>query len=193
MRARLSDAAAGPSPSPSPSLLDVRVGRRGLQSAAAGLFLLLGVCGCAPSATARAGENGSRTANASPSISTVVPDDTPAPHDQEKASSPSPSAGTNSLATAAMRSFCHPERSRQAWIAGLDPYLTLAAASAYATVQPSRVDCTRVIATAHSGEGDDFTQLVTVPTDAGLYHVTVTRASASERWLVFRIALVTAQ
>ncbi|MGT2427522.1 hypothetical protein [Amnibacterium kyonggiense] len=48
-------------------------------------------------------------------------------------------------------------------------------------------------ATAHPGEGDDFTQLVTVRTDAGLYRVTVTRASASERWLVFRIAPVTAQ
>ena len=193
MRARLSDTAAGPEPSPSPSRHDVRIGRRGLQSAAAGLFLLLGVCGCAPLATARTGENGSRTAEPRPSISRVIPDDTPAPHDQEKASSPSPSAGTNSLATAAMRSFCHPERSREAWIAGLDPYLTLAAASVYATVQPSRVACTRVTAAPRPGEGDGFTRLVTVPTDAGPYRVMVTRASASERWLVFRIALVTAQ
>jgi hypothetical protein len=92
-----------------------------------------------------------------------------------------------------MRSFCHPERSPQAWLAGLDPYLTLAAASAYATVQPSRVTCTRVTATARLGEGDDFTQLVTVRTDAGIYRVTVTRASAAEGWLVFRIAPVTAQ
>jgi len=93
----------------------------------------------------------------------------------------------------AMRAFCRPRLTRPVWIADLDRYLTLAAASAYATVQPSRVACTRVTATAHQGEGDDFTQLVTVRTDAGLYRVTVTRASASGRWLVFRIAPVTAQ
>lgn len=189
MRARLSGTAAGPSP----SRHDVRVSRRGLQSAAAGLFLLMSVCGCAPSATAHAGENATRPANATPATSTVNPGETTALHDQEMASSPSPSAGTNALATAAMRSFCHPERSRQAWIASLDPYLTFAAASVYATVQPSRVACTRVTAAARQGEGDGFTRLVTVPTDAGPYRVMVTRASASERWLVFRIALVTEQ
>lgn len=171
----------------------VRVCRRELQSAAVGLLLLLGVCGCAPSATAHAGENASRTANTAPSAVTVVPDETAVPHDQELTSSAAPTAGTDVLASAAMRSFCHPERSQQAWIAGLNPYLTLAAASAYATVQPARVSCTRVTAIAHPGEGDNFTQLVTVRTDAGPYRVTVTRASASERWLVFRIAPVTAQ
>jgi hypothetical protein len=92
-----------------------------------------------------------------------------------------------------MRSFCHPERSQQAWIVSLDPYLTVTAASVYATVQPARVACTRVTAAAHPGEGDDFTRLVTVRTDAGPYRVTVTRASASERWRVFRIAPMTAQ
>ena len=171
----------------------VRVRRRELQSSAVGLLLLVGVCGCAPSAIAHPGENPSRTANATSRASTVVPEETAAPHDQELASSASATAETDVLASAAMRSFCHPERPQQAWIAGLDPYLTLAAASAYATVQPARVACTRVTATAHPGEGDDFTQLVTVRTDAGLYRVTVTRASASERWLVFRIAPVTAQ
>lgn len=187
MRACRRDATAGPAPTS--SRRDVRVRRRELQSTAAGVLLLLGVCGCAPSATGHAGENASRTEKATSSASTVVPDKTAAPHDQELTSS----AGTNTLASAAMRSFCHPERSPQAWIAGLDPYLTLAAASAYATVQPARVACTRVIAIVHPGEGDDFTQLVTVRTDAGLYRVTVTRASATERWLVFRIAPVTAQ
>lgn len=191
MRACRRDATAGPAPTS--SRRDVRVRRRELQSAAAGLLLLLGVCGCAPSATAHAGENASRTAKTTSSASTVVPDETAALHDRELTLSPSPSAGTNALASAALRSFCHPERSQQAWIAGLDQYLTLAAASAYATVQPSRVACTRVTATVHPGEGDEFTQLVTVRTDAGLYRVTVTRASTSERWLVFRIAPVTAQ
>ena len=191
MRAHRRDATAGRAFPP--SRRGVRVRRRALQSAAVGLLLLLGVCGCAASATAHAAENPSRTANATSRASTVVPGGTAAPHDQELKSSEAPTAGTDVLASAAMRSFCHPERPQQAWIAGLDPYLTLAAASAYATVQPSRVACTRVTATAHPGEGDGFTELVTVPTDAGLYRVTVTRASASERWLVFRIAPVTAQ
>lgn len=191
MRARLRDTTA--SPAPTPSRRGVWVRRRELQSAAAGLVLLLGVCGCAPSATAHPSENTSRMANGTSSTSPLVPDETAAPHDQELTSSPSPAAGTIALASAAMRSFCHPERSQQAWIAGLDPYLTLAAASAYATVQPARVPCARVTAAAHPGKGDDFTQLVTVRTDAGLYRVTVTRASAAERWLVFRIVPVTAQ
>lgn len=176
-----------------PSDRGIRVRRRELQSAAASLVVLLGVCGCAPSATAHAGENASQTANTAPPAVTAVPDETAAPHDQELTSSASATAGTDVLASAAMRSFCHPKRSQQAWIAGLDPYLTLAAAFAYATVQPARVACTLVTATTHPGQGDDFTQLVTVRTDAGLYRVTVTRASASERWLVFRIAPVSAQ
>jgi hypothetical protein len=92
-----------------------------------------------------------------------------------------------------MRAFCRPQLTRPVWIADLDRYLTLAAASAYATVQPSRVACARVTAAPRPGEGDDFTRLVTVATDAGPYRVMVTRASASERWLVFRSALVTAQ
>lgn len=191
MRARLRDTIA--SPVPTPSRRGVRVRRRELQSAAAGLVLVLGVCGCAPSATAHPSENTSRMTTGTSSTSPLVPGDTAAPHDQELTSSPAPMAGTNALASAAMRSFCHPERSQQAWIASLDPYLTLTAASVYATVQPARVACTRVTAAAHTGEGDDFTQLVTVPTDAGHYRVTVTRASASARWLVFRIAPVTAR
>ena len=65
----------------SPLRRGVRVRRRALQSAAVGLLLLLGVCGCASSATARAGENPSRTANATPLASPVVPNETTAPHD----------------------------------------------------------------------------------------------------------------
>lgn len=175
-----------------PSRQGLRVPRRELQSLSVGVLLLLSVCGCAPSATTHAGENAPSTATAPSRATTVVPE-TPAPHDQELTPSASATAGTAVLASAAMRSFCHPEWTQQAWLAGLDPYLTLAAASAYATVQPSRVTCTRVTAAALLEEGDDFTRLVTVQTDAGLYRVTVTRASATERWLVFRIAPVTAQ
>ena len=153
-------------------------------SGSAATALVLALTGCAVQQPPETGVSIAETAQTT---------STRSPHDWSMPSATSSSEGTSALAALAMRAFCRPQLTRPVWIADLDRYLTLAAASAYATVQPSRVACTRVIATAHSGEGDDFTQLVTVPTDAGLYRVTVTRALASERWLVFRIAPVTAQ
>ena len=157
---------------------------RHVVSGSAATALVLALSGCAVQQPPETGVSVAATSRVT---------STESPHDWSTPSATSSSEGTSALATAAMRAFCRPQLTRPVWIAGLDPYLTLAAASAYATVQPSRVACTRVIATAHSGEGDGFTRLVTVPTDGGQYRVMVTRASASERWLVFRIAPVTAQ
>ena len=150
------------------------------------LLLVLATTGCAATAHPRDGTR-LQTASRSGSAAAATPPSDDAP------TGATSSAQALAVAEHAAVRFCRPELNRQAWITDLDPLLTLAAANAYGTVQPSRVACTRVTATAHPGEGDDFTRLVTVPTDAGPYRITVTRASVSERWLVFRIAPVTAQ
>ena len=157
---------------------------RHVVSGSAATALVLALSGCAVQQPPETGVSIAETPRATA---------TGSPHDWSMPSATSPAEGTSALAAVAMRAFCRPQLTRPVWIADLDRYLTLAAASAYATVQPSRVVCTRVTAAAHAGEGDGFTQLVTVPTDAGLYRVTVTRESVAERWLVFRIAPVTGQ
>lgn len=92
-----------------------------------------------------------------------------------------------------MGAFCRPNATGPEWIAGLDRYLTLSAASAYATVDPARVRCRDVVGAPQAKHGDGFSRLVTVMTDAGPYRVTVTRASLSDRWLVFHIAPASAR
>lgn len=91
------------------------------------------------------------------------------------------------IALQAMGRFCRPQLSPADWISGLDPLLTLEAASAYATVNPARVRCTRTAPPARLLEGDGFTQVVAVPTDGSAYRVTLTRSSLSDPWLVSRI------
>lgn len=114
------------------------------------------------------------------------------PHDDIPTSSSTPSVQVTALAGRVVERFCRPTLSRQKWIAGLDPFLSLAGADAYSTVDPSRVACTRVTGSPRAGVGDEYTRVVTVPTDVGPYRVTVTREAVSDPWLVFRVAPISA-
>ena len=81
----------------------------------------------------------------------------PVPHDAEPSGAGTAPGAAAAVGTAAMRAFCQPRLSAGTWIARLDPFLTLSAASSYATVDPSRVHCTRVTGASSTGTGDDFT------------------------------------
>lgn len=117
---------------------------------------------------------------------------TGAPRDDGPTDARTASAQARDVAQRAMARFCRPRLTRQAWTAGLHPLLALAAAGAYSTVDSSRVGCARVTGPPHAGAGDGYTRLYSVPTDAGVYRVTLTRMSLSDRWLVFHIAPVSA-
>ena len=110
-------------------------------------------------------------------------------HDRQTSATPAVIA-TLDTAVAAAKRFCRPELSKSRWFADLSPLLTLEAASVYATVNPARVQCSRVVLPARKDEGDGFTQVITVQTDRSPYRVVLSRSSLSDPWLVFRITPV---
>ena len=114
---------------------------------------------------------------------------TSAPADSEDAGTAEGRRGAAAVAVAAVAALCHPGRSAADWWSALEPFLTPAAAEAYRTVDPNRVPCTRVAGAAMPRSGDGFTQLVTVPTDAGGCVVSLQRAHQQDRWVADRIAL----
>ena len=144
---------------------------------------LAGCTGTAGTAT----EHDRSRSSATPSVVAV-------PHDAV----PSATAGNDvaeaaHTAGAALRAFCQPRRSPSAWIAGLDPWLTMSAAAVYATVDPARVPCSRVTDAGHAAAGDAFTRVVVIPTDAGRYRVTVSRQSTTAPWLASQLVPMVAR
>lgn len=168
---------------------DRRVPWRTCGTAAAAMVAVLTLAGCSTLPTARPVDVPSSRAVLSDSES---PDATrtgaiPVPHDRPASAPATARADAVELAVEATRLFCRPRLTRERWVGDLDRVLTLQAASVYATVDPARVQCSRVGQAARAGEGDGFTQLVTVPTDTWPYRVSLSRASLSAPWLVFRI------
>lgn len=156
----------------------------GRTAAAGGAALLLTLTGC--SSTPDTGAASPRPA-AEP-----TPSATPVPHGSAPEGAAPDGAGQSTRAGLAVAAhatglFCRPTVSRSKWISDLDAELTLEAAAAYRTVDPARIPCRKVTGPAEAVTGDDYTQLVTVPTDAGRYRVTLSRSSPTASWLVFRI------
>lgn len=161
-----------------------RARRLVLSSAVAGVLLLSGTgCGSQPRETPAS----SSTAAAARPVGSATA--TRAPADGADEATPGSRRSAVQVATAAVRAFCHPERDAAAWFAALSPYLTADAQAAYSSVLPSRVPCSAVTGAATAGSGDGFTQLVTVPTDAGDCSVWVQRPRQSSPWRVARIVL----
>lgn len=159
---------------------------RGAGAAAMAAVLTLAGCSALPS-EGSAGVPWSRAVvseSQSPADKTTAAG--PVPHDRQASATAARFDGVG-LAVEATRLFCRPRVSRARWIADLDRVLTLEAASVYATVDPARVQCSRVGQPARAGEGDGFTEVVTVPTDTSPCRVSLSRASLSAPWLVFRI------
>lgn len=168
----------------------------GVRVVAAAGVLLFGLTGCTPSPADRSdsapqGSSPVPTAGA-PRLSSPSGSSSPGLHDLE----PTHSAvigGVLQIAVEAMGRFCRPRLSAARWIAGLDPFLTLEASTVYASVDPARVQCSRVAPPAQLVEGDGFTQVATVQTDRSAYRVILSRSSLSDPWLVSHIAPGNAQ
>ena len=108
---------------------------------------------------------------------------TPVP---EAAASSQESALT--AATAVLTAFARPELSYPVWIAGLYPRLTQAGAAAYEDTDPATIPVHQITGEGRVHAGStDLALIVLLPTDAGLYGVSLSRPSISAPWLADRI------
>lgn len=132
--------------------------------------------------------------SSSPTVTSTSPANPTPPVDMGATADPVPEAGTDSQAAAidtaekAITAFARPDLSYDEWINGLYPYLTQAGAAAYEDTDPARVPVRQV-----TGAGTilpastEVALIVQVPTDAGLYNVSLSRPSPDAPWLADRI------
>jgi len=115
------------------------------------------------------------------------------PHDDGEVT-PAPEAAGQSqaaaiaAATAALEAFAQPDLGYDEWWAQLLPLITEQAGVAYAGTNPAEIPVRLVTGGGIVLEGStEVSLIVQLPTDAGLYNVTLTRASADAPWLADRI------
>ena len=92
------------------------------------------------------------------------------------------------LAEKTMRLFARPDRPADAWWADLEPLLSAQARQDYYGVDPARVPVTAVTGPARLVPLDtELVAIAHIPTDAGLYAVTLSRTPQAPAWMVERI------
>lgn len=137
--------------------------------------------GCVPQITNQLAP----TPDATPTSSTPSDNDTvpPAP-----TAAPSSQAAAVDVADKLMTAYARPDLTADAWIAGLDPYLTQNGAAAYAGTDPSQVPVSQVTGTGTvMPAATAYALNVSVPTNKGTYVVALTRPSTTSPWLADRI------
>lgn len=117
----------------------------------------------------------------------------PAPTDDASVL-PVPEAGTDSRAgaiTAAEKvvtTFGQPTLDASTWMNNMYPLLTQTGAAAYEGTDPAQVPVHQVTSAGTILDGStEVALIVQVPTDAGLYNVSLSRTGASAPWLADRI------
>lgn len=84
--------------------------------------------------------------------------------------------------------FGRPDLPYQDWINGLYPLMTQTGAAAYEGTDPQNVPVRQVTGPGSILDGStEVALIVQVPTDAGTYNVSLSRASADAPWLADRI------
>lgn len=159
--------------------------------AIAPLVLVLALAGCV-------GSNDQPAPAASPTRSSAPPTApnpvNPSPPFDDETVAPVPEAAEDSQSAAvtaaerAVTAFARPDLSYEEWIAGLYPHLTQTGAAAYEDTDPANVPAREV-----TGPGTilpastEVALIVQIPTDAGLYNVSLSRPGADAPWLADRI------
>jgi hypothetical protein len=88
----------------------------------------------------------------------------------------------------AVAAFGRPDLPYQEWINGLYPLMTQTGAAAYEGTDPQNVPVHQVTGAGSILDGStEVALIVQVPTDAGTYNVSLSRASADAPWLADRI------
>lgn len=155
------------------------------------LAALLMLTGCtSDTATPETATSPSTSSGITP---TAEPSEPHTPHDEvTPLEAPEADAGSQSSAISAAEravdAFANPQLPYQEWIEGLYPLLTQAAATAYEGTDPANVPATQVIGTGQVLAGStEVALIVQVPTDAGLYNVSLSRPGGDAPWLADRI------
>ena len=159
--------------------------------AAVPLAVLLTLSGCASGANTSA-NTPLPSSSSTGSPSTTGPNPTPPVGDPTVA--PVPEASETSQAAAidaaekVVTAFGRPDLPYQAWMDGLYPLMTQAGAAAYEDTDPTNVPVHQVTGDGKILDGStEVALIVQVPTDAGLYNVSLSRTSADAPWLADRI------
>ena len=151
----------------------------------AALFLaVLALTGCDSTAS---GSNVSVPPSASPSTST--PQSTGGTEgDLLPAIPPEQKAAAAQAAVRVVQTFGQPELTPEAWMEAMYPLLSTKGATAYLHTDPANIPVTAVVGKPTVLTGLTATYaIVDVPTDAGLYTVTLTRDDDNSPWLAERI------
>ena len=91
-------------------------------------------------------------------------------------------------ATVALETFAQPDLDYDTWWAQMLPLITEQAGIAYANTDPAQIPVRQVTGAGTVLEGStEVSLIVQLPTDAGLYNVTLTRAGVDAPWLADRI------
>jgi len=91
-------------------------------------------------------------------------------------------------ATTVMEAFAQPELDADAWWREMLPLLSQEGAYAHEGTDPARIPVTSITGAGEILDGStEVSLIVRIPTNAGLYHVTLTRPDTSSPWLAERI------
>lgn len=139
--------------------------------------------GDGPTGDAGGPTSNSPTSSARPTTptddATAAPVPEAAPHSQ---------AAAISAAETVITAFGRPTLDYQTWINGLYPLLTQAGAAAYEDTDPAKVPVHHVSGAGTILPGStELALIVTVPTDAGPYNVSLSRKSNTAPWFAERI------
>jgi len=154
------------------------------------LVLALSLAGCVG--------NGNTSAPAdTPTLSsTATPTNpvNPSPPFDDETVAPVPEAAESSQSAAitaaerAVTAFARPDLGYNEWIAGLYPHLTQTGAAAYEDTDPANVPAREVTGSGTIPPAStEVALIVQIPTDAGLYNVSLSRPGADAPWLADRI------
>lgn len=102
--------------------------------------------------------------------------------------SPEEEAAAAQAAVRVVQTFGQPELTPEAWMEAMYPVLSTKGATAYLHTDPANIPVTAVVGEPTVLTGLTATYaIVDVPTDAGLYTVTLTRDAEDSPWLAERI------
>ena len=136
---------------------------------------------------------GSTTAGSSVSVPPPTSPSTPQPTggtegDLLPTTSPEEEAAAAQAAVRVVQTFGQPELTPEAWMEAMYPVLSTKGATAYLHTDPANIPVTAVVGKPTVLTGLTATYaIVDVPTDAGLYTVTLTRDDDNSPWLAERI------
>lgn len=173
---------------------------RAVPVAAVAIVAAIALAGCGPQPeTGSAPPAPTTDPLTNPSVTPAASQPLPTPtigeqhtHDESESDPPTlegdERAATLQRAEAAVTAFCQPGLTAEAWLGGLNPYLTQRAGAAFQTVDPANIPCTQVTGGASftSDANEHYAELL-VPTDAGDFSVIMERFDTAQPWLAERI------